>query len=106
MLETIGELARERLHASAEAEEIERRHADWFLALAERAEPALKGADQGPWLQRLEDDHGNLRASLDWFFDHRQPARALRLAAALWLFWYMPGPVTDARRSLPPAPAA
>src|SRR5437773_4322221 len=53
MLETIGELARERLHASDEAEEIGRRHADWFLALAERAEPALKGADQGPWLQRL-----------------------------------------------------
>ena len=100
MLETIGELARERLEASGEAEAIGRRHADYFLALAEQAEPALKGPDQPSWLQRLEDDHDNLRKSLDWFFDHGEPELAVRLAGALWLFWYMHGHVSEARRWL------
>ena len=100
MLETIGELARERLEASAEAGEIGRRHADYFLALAERAEPALKGPEQPAWLQRLEDDHDNLRRSLDWFFEHGEPELAVRLAGALWLFWYMHGHVSEARRWL------
>jgi predicted ATPase/class 3 adenylate cyclase len=100
MLETIGELARERLGASAEADEIGRRHAEYFLDLAERAEPALKGADQASWLQRLEDDHDNLRKSLDWFFDHDEPELAVRFVGTLWIFWYMHGHVTEARRWL------
>ena len=100
MLETIGELARERLGASDEAEAIGRRHAEWFFALAKRAEPFLKGAEQPTWLQRLEDDHDNLRKSLDWFFDHDEPELAVGLAGALWLFWYMHGHVTEARRWL------
>jgi predicted ATPase/class 3 adenylate cyclase len=100
MLETIGELAREHLQASDEADEIGRRHAEWFLALAEKAEPFLKGAEQAEWLQRLEDDHDNLRTGLDWFFDHDEPELAARLAAALWPFWYVHGHVTEARRWL------
>ena len=100
MLETIRELARERLAASPEADEIGRRHAEYFLALAEEAEPFMKGPEQSAWLQRLEDDHDNLRKSLDWFFDHDEPELALRLAGTLWPFWYMHGHVTEARRWL------
>jgi predicted ATPase len=100
MLETIRELARERLNASGEAEAIGRRHAEWFLAAAERAEPFLKGAEQPAWLQRLEDDHDNLRKSLDWLLDHGESELAGRLAGALWLFWYMHGHVSEARRWL------
>ena len=100
MLETIGELARECLGASGEAEAIGRRHADYFLDLAEQAEPALKGADQPSWLQRLEDDHDNLRRGLDRLFDHGENELAARLAGALWLFWYMHGHVSEARRWL------
>jgi predicted ATPase/class 3 adenylate cyclase len=100
MLETIAELARERLEASPEADEIGCRHAAYFLALAEKAEPLLKGAEQAEWLQRLEGDHDNLRTSLDWFFAHDEPELAARLAAALWLFWYVHGHVTEARRWL------
>ena len=98
MLETIGEFAREHLEASDDADAIGRRHAEWFLALAEEAEPYLKGAEQASWLQRLEDEHDNLRASLDWFFDHGDVEGAVRLAGTLWLFWYMHGHVTEARR--------
>ena len=98
MLETIREFARERLAASDDADAIGRRHAEWFLALAEEAEPFLKGAEQAVWLQRLEDEHDNLRASLDWFFDHGDVDAAVRLAGTLWLFWYMHGHVTEARR--------
>jgi len=43
-----------------------------FLALAERGRARfLKGAEQASWLQRLEDEHDNLRSSLDWFFRPR-----------------------------------
>jgi predicted ATPase len=100
MLETIRELARERHDASGEAEATGRSHAEWFLAMAERAEPFLKGAEQPAWLQRLEDDHDNLRKSLDWLLDHGEPELAGRLAGALWLFWYMHGHVSEARRWL------
>jgi tetratricopeptide (TPR) repeat protein len=100
MLETIGEFARERLAASDDADAIGRRHAEWFLALAEEAEPFLKGAEQPAWLRRLEDEHDNLRKNLDWFFDHGDVDGAVRLAGTLWLFWYMHGHVTEARRWL------
>jgi predicted ATPase/DNA-binding SARP family transcriptional activator len=100
MLETIGELARERFHASDERTEIERRHVEWFLALAESAEPHLRGAEQSGWLQRLEDDHDNFRRSLAWALERGEGTVALRLAAALWRFWYTRGHVNEARRWL------
>ena len=97
MLETIGELARERFDASGEADALGRDHADWFLAVAERAEPFLKSAEQESWLQRLEDDHDNLRESLNWLLAHDEVELAGRLAAALWLFWWMHGHFSEAR---------
>ena len=100
MLETIRELALERLGGLSDANEIGRRHARWYLKLAEKSEPLLKGAEQPAWLQRLEEDHDNLRESLDWFFDHDDVDGAVRLAGALWLFWWTHGHVTEARRWL------
>jgi predicted ATPase len=105
MLETIGELARERLGASGRADELRRHHADFFLALAEQALPGLKAGEQPIWLRRLEDDHDNLRAALEWLFEH-EPERALHLSGTLWLFWYMHGHVSEARRWLERALAA
>ena len=90
MLETIGELARERLQTSGEADDFRRRCAEYFLALAERAEPALKGADQPAWLQRLKDEHEHLRASLDRFLEHGDGEPASRLAGALCSFGSIP----------------
>src|SRR5215217_6738040 len=86
MLETIHEYARERLEASGEAEETSRLHAEYFLALAEAAEPELSGADQLACLERLEAEHDNMRAALTWSLE-KEPETALRLAVALARFW-------------------
>jgi predicted ATPase len=86
MLETIREFGLERLKESGEAEEVRQRHAEYFLALAEEAAPALRGQGQQRWLDRLEVDLLNLRSALGWTLEH-EPATALRLAAALWRFW-------------------
>ena len=63
MLETIREYASELLEASGEADALRRRHTAFYLALAEEAEPHLRG-DPATWLDRLEREHGNLRAAL------------------------------------------
>ena len=88
MLETIREFAVERLKGSDEAGEVERRHATFFLDLAAEAE-AYVLRDSLEWLERLEADHDNLRAALDSFVSSRNDASAMRLAAALWRFWYL-----------------
>ena len=62
MLEPI----RQRLGASGEADEVQGRHAAFYLALAEEAEPELSGAQEGLWVERLEGEHDNLRAALSW----------------------------------------
>jgi predicted ATPase len=64
MLETVHEYAREKLEESGEAEEIKRAHAEYFLALAEEAEPRLRGPEDVEWLERLEAEHDNIRAAL------------------------------------------
>jgi predicted ATPase len=97
MLETIHEFAREKLRESGEAEEIKRAHAEYFLALAEEAEPELKGPNQAEWLERLEAEHDNMRAALSWSFDGADPELGLRLAMALWWFWLTRGHVSEGR---------
>jgi predicted ATPase len=99
MLETIREFAAERLETSGKAEELRRRHAEHFLALAEEAEPSILGVSPGEWLDRLENDHDNLRAALDWLEATGEIDLALRTAGALWEFWCLRGhPVEGWRR--------
>ncbi len=101
MLETIREYARERLVASGEGKELHRQHSHYFLALAERAEPALwGGADQRAWIKRLEAEHENLRAALHQALEHGAVEVALRLASALWRFWMMHGYLGEGRQWL------
>jgi predicted ATPase len=91
MLETIREFALEKLEGSANANAIKRAHAEYYLALAERAEPKLWGPDDATWLERLEQEHDNLRAALSWALEHEEAELALRLGAALRWFWNMGG---------------
>ena len=64
LLEPIRQYAQEKLEEAGDADEIRRRHASFFLALAEEAEPKLRGAEDTEWLERLETEHDNLRAAL------------------------------------------
>ncbi|HEU0116908.1 MAG TPA: tetratricopeptide repeat protein, partial [Thermomicrobiales bacterium] len=100
MLQTIQEFARERLLASADAVASQDAHADFFLDLALAAEPALTGADDAGRLDALEREHGNLRAALEWRRRQGDGAGALRLAAALWRFWWVRGHIAEGRTRL------
>ena len=91
MLETVGQYASEKLEGAAEEASIRSRHADFFLRLAERAEPALSGPDQGEWLDRLDAEVGNLRAAMAYFLEAEDTEADLRLASALWGFCHARG---------------
>jgi predicted ATPase/transcriptional regulator with XRE-family HTH domain len=98
MLETIREYALERLEESGEAETLRRQHAAYYLALAEAAEIQLRQAMQGAWLERLAQEHDNLRAVLAWSRTTVAGAAiGLRLAAILWRFWLLRGHLTEGR---------
>jgi predicted ATPase len=105
MLETIREYAVERLEESGEAEELRRSHAAHFLTLAEEAVPNLRG-DPQEWLERLDAEHGNLRAALDSLESSGETQLVLRMAGALTDFWTMRGQVEEGRRRLETALAA
>lgn len=88
LLETIREFALEKLAASGAEHEIRRKHAAYYLQLAETAEPYLLGADEVLWLERLEAENDNLRAALIWSQTAADDAAiSLRLTAALSWFW-------------------
>ena len=100
LLETVRHYAAERLSTSNdEMAGALSRHLDWCLVLAEEGQVQLTGADQGSWLARLEREHDNLRAALTWARD-RTDERGLRVAAALWRFWYMQGYLAEGRNWL------
>ncbi|MBI1742495.1 tetratricopeptide repeat protein [Candidatus Acetothermia bacterium] len=89
MLETVRQYAREKLRESADVEIARDHHRDWFLALAECADPELKGPNQSVWAERLEVEHNNLRAALEWSLTAKDGAEpGLRLAGALSGFWH------------------
>ena len=100
MLETIREYASEWLEASGEAEELRRLHAEYFWALSEEAEPGLKGPEQEMWFERLELEHDNMRAALSWAIERGEGELGLRLAGALWRFWWAQGYFDEGRRRL------
>jgi len=97
MLETVREYALDLLEESGEAADLRMRHAAYYLALAEEAEPKLTGPEQAAWLDRLEREHNNLRAALRRSRDGGKVKVGLRLAAALWRFWYMRGYLSEGR---------
>jgi predicted ATPase len=100
LLETLREYGREQV-GEGERAELERRHAEHFLAWAERAGEELRqGREQQVWLERLELEHDNLRAALDWAIKRGDVGIGLRLAVALELFWHRRSYLTEARERL------
>lgn len=98
MLETIREYSLECLTNAGEAERFQRAQADFFLEFAERAEPGLHGGSrQAEWLNRLTEDHDNLRAALAWFVRHGPADHGLRLGGALSRFWRGRGYLAEGR---------
>lgn len=100
ILETIREYAFEQLEASEETSTVRRQHANFFLELIERVEPELSGANQGIWLDRLETEHGNLRAALLWARENEEVEVGSRIAGALGRFWLMHSYLSEGRERL------
>jgi non-specific serine/threonine protein kinase len=101
MLETLREYATELLAASGEAEVLHRKHAAYFLVLAEGADAGQSGPHEKRWHDRLEGDHGNLRAALSWTTTNaEQRETGLALAGALWWFWEARGHLVEGGQRL------
>jgi predicted ATPase/DNA-binding XRE family transcriptional regulator len=107
MLEPVRQYASEKVGEGGET----RRHAAFFLALAERAEPELRGPRQAVWLDRLEQELDNLRTAMSWALSSGYADIAVRLGWALHTFWLVHGHYWEERRlmeialehELPPA---
>jgi len=107
MLETIREYARTQLVEQGDFAVLQRRHAAYFLQLAEAAESQSRGTDQIAWAERLEVDHDNFRAGLTWAHDEAANDTTtgaakvgLRLAGALFWFWSLRNYLSEGRRWL------
>jgi non-specific serine/threonine protein kinase len=106
LLETVRQYGHERLARAGQLESLRDRHLAHVLALAEEAAPHLEGPEQIRWLDRLEAEHDNLRAALTRAREHGVAEAGLRLAAAVWRFWWTRGHLGEGRRWLEAALAA
>ncbi|MCH8980226.1 MAG: tetratricopeptide repeat protein [Armatimonadetes bacterium] len=101
MLDTVRDYAADRLEQDGDPEAWRDRHLAYFAGLAEQAEPELTGKDQLTWLNRLEAEHDNLRAALDWASAKPDGAeQALRTSGLLWRFWDVHGHHSEGRARL------
>lgn len=89
LLETVRQYGRQRLADSGEAAAVRGRHLDFFVALAERAEPELESAGMREWVEILEAEHDDLRAAVEWALESNTTDQALRISGALFLFFLL-----------------
>jgi predicted ATPase/DNA-binding CsgD family transcriptional regulator len=97
LLDPIRQYALEKLEQSGETENVKRAHAEYFLALAEEAEPELIGPREAEWFQRLEEELDNVRAAFSWVSEHGEAELCLRLTGALMSFWLTEGHYGEGR---------
>ncbi len=101
MLETIREFGKDELQASGERDSAERAHMEWYLALVERGEPEFVGAKQSRWFERLDSEIANLRVAFQHLItDPNGTDALLRMASALWRFWWNRGFAREGRTIL------
>ncbi|HLO17983.1 MAG TPA: hypothetical protein VK206_24345, partial [Anaerolineales bacterium] len=89
MLETMRQYANEKLFESNESDRLRDRHLEYFLNLAESAEPHLIRPEQLEWLAKLDADYENLRRALEWALGKESAEFSLRLCAALGAYWFI-----------------
>lgn len=94
MLEVVREFATEIVTEKGIVEDVQRRHAGFFLTLAETAEPHLQAARSAEWLDRLEVEHDNLRVAFAWSLKS-DAAIGQRAAGAIWKFWWLHGHIRE-----------
>ena len=100
LLETVRDYAAQKLREAGEADDLLRRHAAYYLSLAETAAPALTGPEQATWIDRLDAEHDNLRQALAWAVDGGDATVGLRLGSTLWRFWQARGYISEGQRWL------
>lgn len=105
LLQLIREYGVERLAEHGEIESCRDAHAAHYLALAEQAEAGLSGPLQRAWLERLNQEHENLVAALQWLLERSEARDAMRMASALGQYWYLRGLLAEGRRFLEQAVA-
>ena len=91
LLETLRQFALGKLTDAGKGDAWRKRHAEFFVTLADDAFDATRGRDQVEWLERLEQDHDNMRAALTWTLEADEHEMAARIAAGLWWFWNIHG---------------
>ena len=98
LLEMVRQYGMEKLDESGETAEVERRHAAFFLGMAEQVEPYLNGPEQVSRLDTLEIENGNLRFAMNWAHSEGKAKIAARLGWALRRFWFVRGHQSEGRR--------
>jgi predicted ATPase/class 3 adenylate cyclase len=107
LLEPVRVYAGEKLAALGRVEETAQRHARCFAANVDSEPKGIpQSQDQVAWLDRIEADHDNIRASIRFALDQGEEELALRLAAGSWEFWHLRGHLTEGRQWLERAIAA
>ena len=97
MLEALRQYGAEKLAAAHETALLRERHAAWYLALVEKLKPQWEGAGQAALGARLDEEHDNMRAALQWALEKSVGDTGLRLGGALWRFWQVRGYLTEGR---------
>jgi predicted ATPase/DNA-binding SARP family transcriptional activator/DNA-binding CsgD family transcriptional regulator len=100
LLEPVRQYGREYLEESGEANAILNRHAAFFFALAKKAEPELRNAQQDAWAEQLKREYENVRVALSWVISSGQTELGLQLTKALGPFWYLQGFLREGQRWL------
>jgi non-specific serine/threonine protein kinase len=101
LLDTMREYGLDRLRKAGEDAALRHRHVDYYLAMARRLDAQWCGPDQVEWYERMNREHANLRAALDFCLTEPEAHRAgLELAGTLRYLWVCCGFLRDGRRYL------
>jgi predicted ATPase len=87
LLEMLRQFAWDRLEVAGTTDLVKRRHTEYFVTLAEEAEPNLRGESEKEWRDRIDLELDNLELAMEWSLDAGEPVLGLRIAGAIWRFW-------------------